>query len=246
MNVQQVSYSGDDRLGSRSVWCMHCRERLDKSATSADHVPSKGLLDKPYPPQLPTVTVHATCNNAFSKDELYLATFVGCVLVGSADVDEQTDPRIARRLRLNPSLGAEIARARWIGPKSPGTTGVSWCIDTQRAEPVIVKNARGHVLFECVDPVFDEPASVWFGALVSMADDERREFEDGNVGTEHQLLSEVGSRGLVRQLTHADLVQGWVVVQGGVYRYSVIETETDVWVRTIIREYLATEVIWAR
>ena len=35
---------------------------------------------------------------------------------------------------------------------------------------------------------------------------------------------------------------GWVEVQAGVYRYAVGEGPSTV--RTVIREYLATEVIW--
>ncbi|MEZ5767187.1 MAG: hypothetical protein R3D80_05580 [Paracoccaceae bacterium] len=36
---------------------------------------------------------------------------------------------------------------------------------------------------------------------------------------------------------------GWVIVQPGIYRFAVMDIGQFV-VRTVIREYLATEVIW--
>ena len=40
------------------------------------------------------------------------------------------------------------------------------------------------------------------------------------------------------------LVDGWVEVQEGVYRYAVAQGPDGLLVRTVIREYLATEVYW--
>ena len=41
------------------------------------------------------------------------------------------------------------------------------------------------------------------------------------------------------------MVDGWIIVQPGVYVFAIIETE-GVTVRSIIREYLLTEVTWRR
>lgn len=38
---------------------------------------------------------------------------------------------------------------------------------------------------------------------------------------------------------------GWVIVQPNVYRFAVVDNSQFV-VRTVIREYLATEVVWDR
>ena len=40
------------------------------------------------------------------------------------------------------------------------------------------------------------------------------------------------------------LVDGWVEVQEGVYRFAVAQGSDGLLVRTVIREYLATEVYW--
>ena len=48
---------------------------------------------------------------------------------------------------------------------------------------------------------------------------------------------------LTRLLTGQDMVGEWLVVQDGIYRYSVRQ-EGGLRVRTILSEYLATEVQW--
>lgn len=47
--------------------CVYC----GLAATTRDHVPSRCLLEKPYPPNLLTVPSCAACNRGFSKDEEY-------------------------------------------------------------------------------------------------------------------------------------------------------------------------------
>jgi hypothetical protein len=55
---------------------------------------------------------------------------------------------------------------------------------------------------------------------------------------------EVGSRMLTRVVTGQDLRNGWVMVQAGVYRYVVLQDD-GLLVRSVLHEYLATEVHWA-
>ena len=57
------------------------------------------------------------------------------------------------------------------------------------------------------------------------------------------LLPEVGSRMLTRRMTGQDLSDGWVVVQDGIYRYGVAQHGVML-VRSVLFEYLATEVYW--
>ena len=48
---------------------------------------------------------------------------------------------------------------------------------------------------------------------------------------------------MTRLITGQDLQNGWVVVQDGVYRYRV-EQFGGFLVRSVLHEYLATEVYW--
>lgn len=47
--------------------CLYCK----KVATTKDHVPSKNLLEKPYPNNLMTINACLDCNRSFSLDEEY-------------------------------------------------------------------------------------------------------------------------------------------------------------------------------
>ncbi len=48
---------------------------------------------------------------------------------------------------------------------------------------------------------------------------------------------------MTRMLTSQNLSDGWVIVQDGIYRYAVIQLD-GLLVRSVILEYLATEVHW--
>ena len=61
--------------------CVYCGTHPD----TRDHVPSKVLLDEPYPPELPVVGACKKCNSSFSLDEQYLACFLDCVIRGGAE-----------------------------------------------------------------------------------------------------------------------------------------------------------------
>lgn len=238
--MEQIRTFLDERLDFGA--CVYCGGRLKGATTNVDHVPTKGLLDEPYPPNLPTVKVHTVCNSQFSADELFLVVLLGCVLAGTTDIGPETDPRTANRLGSNPRLRGEIAAARQVAFAKPGDPQIWWSVDPQRVTPVFVKNARGHVLFELGDSVLGSQKGVRFGAIELMDERRRSEFEDVHAGTDLALLPEIGSRSFVRRATGVDLVDGWVVVQAGVYRYSVVDIGDEIRVRSVIREYLATEV----
>ena len=81
-------------------WCIHCGYLIGDVETSDDHVPSKGLLRKPYPENLPVVKTCKSCNSGFSGDEEYLFLFLHCVLAGS------TDPESSDRCQSRPRTTA--------------------------------------------------------------------------------------------------------------------------------------------
>ena len=55
---------------------------------------------------------------------------------------------------------------------------------------------------------------------------------------------EVGSRSMQRMAIGEGQFGGWVEVQRDVYRYAVMQTPEQILVRTVLRDYLATEVSW--
>jgi len=107
--MDQIPEYVDERLNS---WCIHCGTPISTVDSNKDHVPSKALLEKPYPDNLPTVLICAGCNNGFSRDEEYMAVFLQCVLKGTADPDLHGDTRSGRALRKDQKLRAKIELSR--------------------------------------------------------------------------------------------------------------------------------------
>lgn len=67
-------------------WCIQCGALIGDVDTNKDHVPSKVLLRRPFPENLPVVQICTGCNNGFSADEEYLPLFLNRVLAGSTEV----------------------------------------------------------------------------------------------------------------------------------------------------------------
>lgn len=225
-------------------WCIHCTRYLTGIETNEDHVPTKSFLRKPRPHHLPVVTICRECNNGFSRDEQYAVTFLSCVLAGSTDPGEQPNASAARALAESPALRASIEESRSDSATGGGETRTNWKPDSARFERVILKNARGHAYFEYGEPMLDPPAHVWFRPLETMTEAERYEFEGHNERGTLAAWPEVGSRMLTRAISGQDMDGDWVVVQADVYRYAVAQ-EGVLRVRSVLYNYLATEVLWS-
>ena len=227
--------------------CAQCGVAIHQDNKSSDHVPSKCLLRKSegrdknqYPDNLPVIFTCIKCNQRFSKDEEYFRLFLNCVLVGSTSPEDHSDPDIQRSLQRHARLRARIeASKRFV--ILDGEERLTWTPEFERIHRVVVKNARGHAFYELGQPVLEEPEDVWVTPLEGVSETERSDFEVGPGGVVG--WPEVGSRAMTRVVTGIDMHRGWVVVQPSVYRYRV--EHDGLLVRTIIREYLATEVRWA-
>lgn len=229
----------------QKAWCIHCATPLAVGAASKDHVPTKSLLLRPLPSHLPAVSVCRTCNAGFSLDEQYVVAFLSCVVSGSSDPVRQINPSAARALTSSPGLRADIERSRFKNTTGSGEERTLWEPDIPRIERIVVKNARGHVFFEWGEPVLGEPVRTTLTPLECMRLDARREFEgQSQSGRELAGWPEVGSRTMTRLLTGVDMLDGWIVVQKNVYRYSILQTEGGLIVRSVVWEYLATETVW--
>ena len=85
--MEQIKPFSDSRLEG---YCAYCGDITN----TRDHVPSKILLDEPYPENLPVVPACSKCNQGFSLDEEYLACLIECIIVGS------TKPRDVKRDKM--------------------------------------------------------------------------------------------------------------------------------------------------
>lgn len=222
-------------------WCIQCGAWISDVVTNKDHVPSKGLLRRPFPENLPVVETCMDCNSGFSADEEYLFLFLNCALAGSTSSERQIDAKAARALQRHDKLRSKLERAKREYQTIAGDIRCIWKPETDRIERIVLKNARGHAFYEYGAPMLNAPAHVSIKPFLAMTPEEREELE--TVFTSG-LLPEVGSRMMTRFFTGQDLCDGWVIVQDGVYRYSV-EQQGRMLVKSVLFEYLATEVYWA-
>lgn len=242
--VDQLKDLADSRL---VVGCIYCGGPYETD----DHVPSRVLLDQPYPENLPNVPACRRCNSGFSRDEEYLACLIEAVIAGSTDTAEIGRPRVAEILRRSPRLQSALESCK----RNLADGHVYFEPDAQRVENIVLKLARGHVAFELSFACRQDPASSSYWILGEMSSDERDLFESAEFV---DLIGEIGSRNVQRlrvvQLTlvsprgevtpHALIMNDWVDVQEGRYRYFTSDSGSGITVKMVIREYLACLVTW--
>ncbi len=217
-----------------------CDDGSHSGRYSQDHVPTKALLNPPYPENLMGVGMCQQCNSGFSEDEEYFAAFLASVISGSTEPDPLQFPTASRILARKPRLRSRINTARHVEFTSSGGTVVIWTPELERIERVIVKIASGHLLYELGQAVEFPPTHVDILPRELLSPEQLSQFEhsEGLVG-----WPEVGSRLMLRLLETGEVGEGgWIEVQSGVYRYAVDDMPR---VRMVFREYLAAEVAWS-
>jgi hypothetical protein len=233
--MEQLPDYSDDRL---IVGCVLCGGPTE----SRDHVPSRVLLDEPYPENLPVVPACEVCNRGASLDEEYFACLLECVLAGAATPEAVRREKVRRILERKPALAAMLAQARTVSEQ-----GTIFKIDQERINRVVLKLARGHAAYELSEPQHGDPASVAAVPLSLLSERARAEFEAGPRSGELVPWPEVGSRAMQRLAVSVtagfDFDGGWVEVQPERYRYLAF-ADGSVTIRMVISEYLACEVIW--
>lgn len=241
--MDQLNNYADDRL---IRGCMYC----DGSAETRDHVPSKCLLEPPYPTNLPVVGCCYDCNQNFSKDEQYFVCLLESVLCGSTDPEKIGRPSVARIMQNSPAL-----RQRIENSKTEVNGQVAFVPEIERINNVMLKLARGHAAFELSQPCHEKPDHVWCGPLFSLSEKDRERFDSVHF---QQIFGEVGSRNmqriLVTQMTMLNknggqqnvgmIINDWVDVQDDIYRYHAIDDMGMLIIRIVIAEYFACEVAW--
>lgn len=235
--MKQIEDFSDDRYKGT---CLHCGAMLVTKPTSKDHVPSKALLDRPLPANVHVVETCVQCNNGFSSDEEYFAAVLGAAMSGTTDPGGQVFETARNVLARNAKLRRDIETTRIDATTSDGNRSLTWFPDLDRIRRVVVKNARGHAFHELGQPILGEPDHVLIVPVEVTDEEHLADFLKVDPG---HGWPEVGSRLFQRVVEGIDMVDGWIVVQPGVCIFAVIEGDGAI-VRSIIREYLLTEVIW--
>ena len=185
------------------------------------------------------------CNVSFSRDEEYFSAFLAAVLSGSTDPSKQETPKASRMFTKQPILRARIDKSKRVTRSLFGETKITFMPELERIKNVVVKNSRCHALYELDQAIFSEPDYVFCTPLQSLTQEQRIEFEDGS-----EIWEEIGTRMFMRQCysfdsSQSDMSRSWVIVQNDVYRFLAKDNGDGLLVRSVIKEYLATEVYWS-
>jgi hypothetical protein len=230
--MEQIPNYADSRQIQACAYC-------GGDTRTRDHVPSKVLLDEPFPENLPVVPACDRCNQSFSADEEYIACLLECVMCGSTEPDALNRPNIRRILSNRPLLRAKLEKARKPTPEG----GTIFDVEQDRLRNIVLKLGRGHCAYELNEPRRDNPKSLMAVPFSSLTRQQGRHFEavpGGPIG----VWPEVGSRAFQRLLIADDAYHmGWLTVQAGRYRFMTL-AEGAVIVRIVIADYLACEIIW--
>ena len=229
--------------GRRLSECTYCGVTMARSESTIDHVPSKCLLMTSRPARTTSVRSCVRCNNGYARDEEYVFLFLRCVLKGSTEPLDHSDTRVTRALRHQARLRERIEESKRVAVLSEQERLI-WMPETTRVDEVVVKNARGHAACHLGGMRLPDPVRVRTAPLETLDSTARAQFEGVVMTGEPAGWPEVQSRSLewsVRRLL--DVPSSWHVVQDGIYRYAVVQS-SGVLVRSVLWEYLATEVYW--
>lgn len=241
--MKQLNPFADNRLIGGCVYC-------GGSAETRDHVPSKCLLESPYPENLPVVECCDSCNQYFSKDEQYFVCLLESVLCGSTDSEKIRRPSVARIMQKSPALRQRIEKS-----KTEVDGLIAFVPEMERICNVMLKLARGHAAFELSQPCRSEPDHFWCGPLSSLPKESQDVFHSVHF---QEIFGEVGSRNmqrlLITQMTLNSetgsqqnvgmIINDWIDVQDDQYRFIAIEDMGTLIIRIVIAEYFACEVAW--
>ena len=152
--MKQIRSFGDER---EMYFCAHC----GGSTETRDHTPSRVLLDKPYPENLPVVPCCPGCNTSFSLDEEYVAVLVDCALVGSTTPSDNHREKVRKILSRQPALATLVEQGR----TASSADGIMFDANIPRVENVVLKLARGHAAFELHSLRVSAIVNAWIAPL---------------------------------------------------------------------------------
>lgn len=228
--MRQIKTFSDERLNNLCAYC-------GDAPGTRDHVPSKILLNSPFPENLPVVPCCDSCNQGFSLDEEYFACSIECILHGTTDIGKLSREKIKSIFSKKQKLKELIDKSFMIIENKK-----FFKYDQSRFENVMIKLAKGHLKFENSDCPLSLPTSLNFLPLMDLSDDERDAFL---TNPSLDKAPEIGSRSSQQLfITDNDILNPWIVVQEDVYSYSVVIGIGILIVKIIVWNYLAIEVVW--
>lgn len=244
--MKQRKYFGDWRKKpylqyekNKDCYCIYC----GKLAGTREHIPSKVLLDEPYPENLYTLPACYECNNSFSHDEVYVASIIE-ILSRITIPNYERRIGIDKSLEKNPKLRYKIEDEIIYRIKQ----GVDYKIEISRLDNILLKLAKGHAAFELSEYNFDK----YEISIQTFSRDQVliKEWDRFNGIEELGYANEIGSRSIdniyVIENNHESIIViDWNVVQEKRYKYLAMIVNGEIVIKIVINEYFAAIVTWS-
>ena len=213
--------------------CFHCEGRFSPDAMIAMRTPAEGIASDARRRSIVRVSMCRSCAMRISGDDAYLSMFIK---QGIAKV-----PELGRDWIHDGQVDVFTHEEQLL--VSATFDGMPRFISNPQYErilAVIVKNARAHVLAELGRVMPGWPDAM----LVKTLPNASLAWINSFLEIDHtQTWPQAGSRLMVRMFTGENMQSGWIVVAPDSYAYTVFENG-GVTVRSIIKEYLLTEISW--
>jgi hypothetical protein len=131
---------------------MRCYLCGETHSITNDHVPPKGFFPEPRPSNLITVPCCARCNNAFSKDDeavrTWLCTVIGATPAGEWILNQKVVPGIMTRSpAFRESLLGSMRETKLLTEEDGLIDVVSFTFDANRVERFVVRVTKGLLSF---------------------------------------------------------------------------------------------------
>lgn len=218
-------------------FCVYCGNSLKKFKT-LDHVPSKILMDEPYPENLPKVNSCNNCNQSFSTNELYFSCIIEYLICQSTDIESFQRERIIKKLRQKPRIRSEIENKLFIKNNL-----LFYPFDDIKFLEVLRKLLLGHLAFEFSIPTINQLERVEVKLRSEISDWDFQKFKDSQT---IEIAPEVGSRAMGAFLMNDyNLKNEWKSVDKNFYEYLVEQNTNEFTVKIIIRNTILIRGDWS-
>jgi len=230
LSMEQIETYSDNRL---EEYCIYC----GASPATREHVPSKILLNAPFPENLPVVPSCVKCNNGFSRDEEYLACLIECTACGTTDISSLRREKIKKTVGYNKLLHERLEKAK----ETLASGDIYFNAELDQVNNVVLKIAMGIAKYEASESAIGDPCSIIFCPFPAMTPDEADRF---NGPSAQSIFPEIGSRSFIKMINNSfNGNSSWNHIQEGQFRY-MCSVSNNISVRFVIQEYLACEVLW--
>ena len=233
--------------------CIYCGDLSD----TREHAPSKVFLSKPYPHEdLPVLPACLTCNNGFSKDELYTEVYIDAMKYLSGYADSLSKENQERMKPNTAFLDAQNDLSKYYSGESIPVN--------EKVIRILTKLSVCHMVYElsegyCVNDACIQPTSVAYSFAFDITTEEKKKNNDF-IFMNNEQVPEIGFRVFDKirvlepvlqainseeQLKVPMVIMLWSDIQEHNYRYVAwLENDDTFHVKIVIHDFLYAEIIF--